>query len=90
MKNGQGFTIKPRLTLEWPNPDITKNFILDHGESVTVVYKYIVIEDDLSKRSLPEGLNYPVSRSATAEPECAVFPGLCIFGLLFPGFSWFG
>lgn len=79
MKNGQGFTVIPKPVLEWSNSDENKKFILDHGDSVTVVYKHIVTEDDLSKRNLPEGPNYPISNSGSAVPDCTVSPGV-IYG----------
>lgn len=75
MKEGKGFTIMPKPTLEWSNSDENKKFILDHGDSVTVAYTHIVTEEDLLKRSLPEGPSYPISQSPSATPECIVSPG---------------
>lgn len=76
MKNGQAFTIEPRPVLEWSNPDKKKNFILGHGDSVTLTYRHIVTEDDLANRSVPEGPNYPISNSPSSVPACVASPGV--------------
>ncbi|WP_229255061.1 hypothetical protein [Corynebacterium belfantii] len=79
MKTARVLPLYQSLFWEWSNSDESKKFILDHGDSVTVVYKHIVTEDDLSKRNLPEGSNYPISNSGSAVPDCTVSLGV-IYG----------
>ncbi|WP_281511073.1 hypothetical protein [Corynebacterium belfantii] len=79
MKTARVLPLYQSLFWEWSNSDESKKIILDHGDSVTVVYKHIVTEDDLSKRNLPEGSNYPISNSGSAVPDCTVSLGV-IYG----------